>query len=78
MSNNFQAMKLKEYRNERATVDLNQKVEYYTRLLSQRNEAIFVLEEKAAQSEALTIKEREEFRQRDGQRVKDLFTYSRY
>lgn len=78
MSNNFQQMKLKEYRLERSNVDLTQKVDYYTRLLNQRNEAIFVLEEKAAKSEADMFKEREEFRTRDNERKEQLFNYNRY
>jgi hypothetical protein len=57
---------------------MTQKLEYYTRLMNQRNESIFVLEEKAAKSEAEMFKEREEFRTRDNERKEQLFNYNRY
>ena len=68
MSNEFQRIKLNEYKMSREHSDMKQKVVYFERLLNQRNEAIFTLEEKAAKSEADMFKEREEFRKRDNER----------
>jgi len=61
-------MKLKEYKLQREHDDMKEKADYYTRLLKQRNDQIYVLEETAANSEAQMVKEREEFRKRDIER----------
>lgn len=68
MSKDFQQMKLKEYKLQREHDDMKEKADYYTRLLKQRNDQIYVLEETAANSEAQMVKEREEFRKRDIER----------
>lgn len=68
MSKDFEQRQLKVYKLERENTDMQEKVDYYVRLLKQRNDQIAGLEEAAARSEAEKRKEREEFSKRDIER----------
>ena len=77
MSKDFEQRQLKVYKLEREHTDMQEKVDYYVRLLKQRNDQIAGLEEAAARSEAEKRKEREEFSKRDIERKEQIFQMSR-
>lgn len=77
MSKDFEQRQLKVYKLEREHTDMQEKVDYYVRLLKQRNDQIAALEESAARSEAEKRKEREEFSKRDIERKEQIFAMSR-
>lgn len=56
---------------------MNEKVIYYQRLLKQRNDQIYALEESAARSEAKMLEERENFRKRDLERKAIILSVNR-
>lgn len=77
MSEDFTKIKLKEYKLQREHDDMNEKVTYCQRLLKQRNDQIYALEESAARSEAKMLEERENFRKRDLERKAIILSVNR-
>ena len=77
MSKKLQTDNLRKYQLERESQELNERVNYLSRLLKNKDEAIFKLENEASTLQGEVIKIQENYRQIDNRRQRELIR-SRY
>lgn len=70
LSEKQQSIRLNELRANRKTEELEEKAKYLQALLKNKNQALALLEEKAAKAEAQVIKIEENFRVRENERTR--------
>ena len=78
LSEKLESDRLKKYRLERETNDLNERVTYLSRLIKNKDESIFKLEQTAAKFEGDMHKAEEKYRELDNQRQRKFFYKSRF
>lgn len=78
MSEEFQQIRLGEFRHKRAINELEERVTYLSRLLKSKNEAVAELEERAASMEGQMRQEQERFRRQENERNRKFFYESRF
>lgn len=66
-------MRLESYRKERAAQEAEEKVTYLQRRLKNRNEEVYKLEKKTVESENQMIKQKEEHRKLENERLHKFF-----
>ena len=68
MSKKLQSDRLKKYQLKRQTQEQDERISYLSRLLKNKDESVFKLEEKAAKFEGEMHRIQEEYREKDNQR----------
>lgn len=78
LSEKIQTIRLNELRAKRENEELEERINYITRLLKNSKEQVATLEESASKYEGQMIKQEEEFRKRDNERLKQFFYVNRF